>query len=139
VPTSRSPSSSRASSRTTATQSCVATPRPYIEGFHAASADDIGVAGLLRAEAGASGVNETAFRFAHGYDRVPAWLHAPSGREALDVRLRTVVERLEWERGRVTVHARAATVRRSRAWSRVRPWSRCRSACCRRGRRRRAA
>jgi len=82
----------------------------YVEGFHAAPIDRVGVKGLARAESGASGTNETAFRFAHGYDAVTTWLCDPVDGSAppLDVRLDTIVERVAWERGRATVHARRA-------------------------------
>ena len=77
----------------------------YVEGFHAAPPDDVGVHGLAQAEGAASG-NDQAFRIADGYDRVVAWLHdGDVGAGALDVRLGIVVRRIMWERGRVRVHA----------------------------------
>jgi monoamine oxidase len=80
----------------------------YVEGFHAAPVDRAGVRGLARAEAGGSGTNETAFRFAHGYEQVVGWLRAPHGSPPLDVRLGAVAERVEWDERLVIVHARGA-------------------------------
>ncbi len=78
--------------------------RAYVEGFHAAPPNDVGVHGLARAEGAASG-NDQAFRIADGYDRVVAWLRDGDGGDALDVRLGVVVRRIAWEQGSVRVHA----------------------------------
>ena len=75
----------------------------YVEGFHAAPVDDVGVHGLAHAEGAASG-NDLAFRIVDGYDRVVAWLHDGAGL-APEVRLRTVVHRVRWSAGRVRVEA----------------------------------
>lgn len=82
----------------------VAQARAYVEGFHAAPADDAGVHGVAAAEDAASG-DEPAFRFAGGYDQVPRWLLDGAG-PAPDLRLRTVVERVAWGADGVTVEAR---------------------------------
>ena len=77
--------------------------RGYVEGFHAAVSERVSVRALGLAETDVSG-NEQAFRIVDGYDRVPEWLARGAG-EPLDVRLRTVVQRVEWRREHVRVHA----------------------------------
>lgn len=82
----------------------------YVEGFHAAGLDDVGVHGLARAEGAASG-NDQAFRIVDGYDRVVEWLHGGAGAPPA-LRLRTVVHRVRWSAGRVRVEAHGPDTRR---------------------------
>lgn len=81
----------------------------YVEGFHAAPVDDVGVHGLARAEGAASG-NDQAFRIVDGYDRVVAWLHDGAGAPPA-IRLRTVAHRVRWSAGRVRVEAHGPDAR----------------------------
>ncbi|GLC27688.1 flavin monoamine oxidase family protein [Roseisolibacter agri] len=81
----------------------------YVEGFHAAPIDDVGVHGLARAEGAASG-NDQAFRVVDGYDRVAAWLHEGAGAPPR-VRLRTVAHRVRWSAGHVRVEAHGPDAR----------------------------
>jgi monoamine oxidase len=77
----------------------------YVEGFHAAPAEEAGTHGLARAEGAASG-NDDAYRIVDGYDRVVHALLAPPGStQAFELRLRNVVRRVEWRAGEVRVHA----------------------------------
>lgn len=79
----------------------------YVEGFHGAPVDRVGVAWLAQAEEGAAGGGgDVRHQPLGGYDRVPAALRAEiDARGAL--RLNTVVHRIAWRRGAVTVHARS--------------------------------
>ncbi len=76
----------------------------YVEGFHAADANDASERGLAAAEGGTLEATERQLRVLDGYDSVPAVLAAALPRDA--VRLHTVVERIEWRRGSVIVHGR---------------------------------
>jgi monoamine oxidase len=79
----------------------------YVEGFHAAPIGRVGVAWLAQAEEGAAGGGgDVRHQPLGGFDRVPAVLRAEiDARGAL--RLNTVVHRVAWRRGEVTVHARS--------------------------------
>lgn len=79
----------------------------YVEGFHGAPIDRVGVAWLAQAEEGAAGGGgDVRHQPLGGYDRVPAVLRAEiDARGAL--RLNTVVHHIAWSRGAVTVHARS--------------------------------
>jgi monoamine oxidase len=78
--------------------------REFVEGFHAADASRIGERTLATGEEpGLTGEAQRLGRLLDGYDRIPGALA-----DGLDeaIRLRTVVERVEWSRGRVRVVAR---------------------------------
>ena len=80
--------------------------RAFVEGFHAADAARIGERTLAAGEEpGATGEAQRIGRLVSGYDRIPAALA-----EGLEdaIRLRTVVERVTWSRGRVRADARDA-------------------------------
>jgi monoamine oxidase len=87
-----------------------AAARAYVEGFHAGPADRVGVRGLARAEAAASG-DEPAYRVVDGYDAVPRWLAGEPGAASagppLDVRLGAVATRVAWRDRHVAVTAEA--------------------------------
>lgn len=78
--------------------------RNYVEGFHAAVSERVSVRALGVAEDDASG-NEQAFRIVDGWGAVVDWLARGAG-APLDVRLRTVVHRVEWSDAGVRVTAR---------------------------------
>ena len=76
----------------------------FVEGFHAADARLISARAL--ADGGSPGDDpdeQRTMRIANGYDGVPAWLA-----HGLDDRIltRTVVERIEWEKGSVAISGR---------------------------------
>ena len=78
--------------------------RAFVEGFHAADASRIGERALAAGEEpGATGEAQRIGRLLSGYDRIPAAL-ADGVEDA--IRLRTVVERVTWSRGRAAVDAR---------------------------------
>jgi monoamine oxidase len=81
----------------------------YVQGFDAADPDRVGERWLALSEAASRrDDHEHQYRFPDGYDRVADALAARL--PATAIRLATVVRDVEWERGRVTVRARAATV-----------------------------
>jgi monoamine oxidase len=79
----------------------------YVEGFHAAPIDRVGVAWLARAEEGTGGGGgDVRHQPLGGFDRIPRALAALlDARGAL--RLNTVVHRIAWRRGSVDVRVRA--------------------------------
>ena len=91
--------------------------REFVEGFHAADAARIGERTLAAGEEpGASGQAQRIGRLLSGYDAIPAAL-ADEVREA--IRLRTVVDRVTWSRGRARVDARDARGRPHRIRARA--------------------
>jgi monoamine oxidase len=81
----------------------------YVEGFHGAPVDRVGVQWLAQAEEGAAGEGgDVRHQPLGGFGRVAAVLGAElDARGAL--RLNTVVHRIDWRRGAVEVHARSRT------------------------------
>jgi monoamine oxidase len=77
--------------------------RAYVEGFHAARSDRIGVRYLAEAQKRADGEDgQLAFRIPDGYDRVVAWL-ADGLDDGTTIRRGVVVREIRWEPGRVRV------------------------------------
>jgi monoamine oxidase len=76
----------------------------FVQGFHAADPALVSERWLAKGgDPAASQEDERTGRVLDGYDRVPAWL----ARDVFDaVELNTVVTRIEWERGNVTVTCR---------------------------------
>jgi monoamine oxidase len=76
----------------------------YVEGFNAAHAQEISVNALVRAgEAEEKIGGQQSFRIQGGYNFVPRTLLAMCDPQHLRINMDTVVERVEWERGRVSV------------------------------------
>jgi monoamine oxidase len=76
----------------------------YVQGYEAADPNRVGERWLAASEAAsAADHSDRQFRFVNGYDAVPRYLASrlPPG----SVQLSTPVERVEWRRGHVTVHA----------------------------------
>jgi monoamine oxidase len=91
--------------------------REFVEGFHAADATRIGERTLaLGEEPGATGEAQRIGRLVSGYDGIPAAL--ADGLEDA-IRLRAVVERVTWARGRARVDARDARGRQRRVDARA--------------------
>lgn len=90
--------------------------RGYVEGFHAAPLDRVGVRYLLEADQAATIEESAQFHLPGGYDRVIAAL--ARGLAPGSVRLGTTVTAVRWGRGAVEVEAKpvsAAEVERLRA------------------------
>ena len=91
--------------------------RAFVEGFHAADPARASERALAHETAAAEQQSGDDYRVPAGYDRVPTWLRATIPADALH--LETVVERVRWVPGRVTVEARrrdgAATIVSARA------------------------
>jgi monoamine oxidase len=76
----------------------------FIEGFEAAHADRIGIAGLAEEEQAADRIEgHRSFRILNGYHSLMLTLGVPG------VQLKSVVESVEWRRGHATIHVRSAT------------------------------
>lgn len=81
----------------------------YVEGFNAARADLISTRSLaFESQAQDAIGGDQAFRLEEGYDRLPQWLWSECASNA-QLTLSTVVEKIEWRRGHVTVTARSGT------------------------------
>ncbi|HEX6912167.1 MAG TPA: FAD-dependent oxidoreductase, partial [Longimicrobium sp.] len=79
----------------------------YVEGFHGAPVGRVGVRWLAQAEEGSGGGGgEVRHQPLGGFDRVAGALGTVLDARG-ELRLNTVVHRIDWERGSVTVHARA--------------------------------
>ena len=81
--------------------------RKFVEGYHAADPGEIGVRSLVPADEGPSGDAVTQIARVHGgYDQLPRWL---AGELQAELRLRSPVAAIEWQRGRVEVAVRRDT------------------------------
>ena len=77
----------------------------FIEGFDAARAERIGIAGLAKDERAADRIEgDRSFRILNGYHSLLLAIGASA------IRLNTIVERVEWRRGGATVHVRSALI-----------------------------
>jgi monoamine oxidase len=86
----------------------------YVEGFHAAPADRIGVHALAKAEAAAERENGTrAFRLRDGYGAMVSLLARELERLGVRVSTETTVRRLYWEPGHVEAVAETPSGERS--------------------------
>ena len=76
----------------------------YVEGFNAARADVIGIASLVKDQKAADEIDgDRAFRLMNGYDAVPQWLTRGISDLPNKLRLSTVVRKIRWTTGSVTV------------------------------------
>jgi len=81
----------------------------YVEGFHAAPAGRIGVAGLVKVEdAGDEIDGDDDFRLAGGFDEVVEWLRSGLDPRRASVHLNTIVRTIEWSSEGVMVQAVSA-------------------------------
>lgn len=86
-----------------------ATVLRYVEGFHAADVDRVGVHWLATtAQDAGGGGGEVRFHPLGGFGRVPDGLRAVLGATA-DVRLGTVVTEVRWRRGHVELRCRSSS------------------------------
>ncbi|HEX5386649.1 MAG TPA: NAD(P)/FAD-dependent oxidoreductase [Gemmatimonadales bacterium] len=79
----------------------------YLEGFHAARLDRVSAKSIAKAERGAGGSHNGAWRILDGYDAVADALRTYAG-AGLDLRLNTHVRAIHWSPGRVQVIATTA-------------------------------
>jgi monoamine oxidase len=76
----------------------------YVEGFHAAHADRIGVLGLNKTNEAAAEIDDEAqFRPASGYLAIAQWLHDEAVEHGARFCFETVVREIAWSTGSVTV------------------------------------
>ena len=84
------------------TKRAKAMARRYVEGFHAARIDRIGIHGLIRFNEAADQIGgDKSFRLLKGYRGVCAWLHQQAENQGATFQLNTVVTGMNWERDRV--------------------------------------
>ncbi|MDQ3908108.1 MAG: FAD-dependent oxidoreductase [Acidobacteriota bacterium] len=76
--------------------------RLYVEGFHAARAERVGVQGLNRTNRAEEEIDgDEQSRINEGYDRVARWLRESAQASGAEFLLNAVVEDVRWSRGRV--------------------------------------
>ena len=76
----------------------------YVEGFHAAHADQISVKGLIKTNRAAAAIeDEQQFRPTSGYVELAQKLHDEAVAEGASFRFRAVVREIAWSAGAVTV------------------------------------
>ena len=76
----------------------------YVQGFHAAHPERIGVWGLIEGEEATESIGGDAqFRVLNGYSTLVDHLHAQLPPDKCRVRLNAVVRRVSWQRGKVEV------------------------------------
>ena len=90
--------------------------REFVQGFHAADLDEIGIRSLAPAGEPPSGSAARIGRVVEGYDRIPRWLARDLG-DAL--RLHTPVAEIAWERGRAELTLRPESGEISRVVART--------------------
>ncbi len=83
--------------------------RIYVEGFNAARSDSISTGSLVaEADAAEEIDGDRTFRILNGYDSIPMALLVAIPDHASVVRLNSVVEKVQWSRGKVEVTYRSA-------------------------------
>jgi len=81
----------------------------YVEGFHAADVDRVGVHGLIAANEAADSIDgDTAFRFERGYDSLMQALRSEAESYGAALQLDTVVEEISWGAKTSTVRCKPA-------------------------------
>jgi monoamine oxidase len=76
----------------------------YVEGFHAANIDRIGIRGLVRASEAADEIDgEKAFRLVDGYDSLMQSMQAEAESRGAQFHLKTLVKEIRWAADRIEV------------------------------------
>jgi len=76
----------------------------YVEGFHAAHADNVSVHGLNKTNKAADEIDDDKqFRLPNGYSRLAQSLHDDAVARGASFHLNTVVEEVNWMRGQIEV------------------------------------
>ena len=92
----------------------------YVEGFHAARIDRIGIHGLIKANEGADSIaGDRAFRFLDGYSALVQALRAEAESHGAKIRLNTTVKEVLWSDDRVEVVCAVGSGKSSFAGSRA--------------------
>jgi len=92
----------------------------YVEGFHAARIDRIGIHGFIKANEGADSIaGDRAFRFIDGYIALVQALRAEAERHSATIRLNTTVKKILWSDAGVEVVCAVGRGKRSFAGSRA--------------------
>jgi monoamine oxidase len=87
----------------------------YVEGFHAAHADRIGVHGLNKTNEAAEEIeDDKQFRVENGYSQIAQILHDEASAHGAQFHLNTIVEEVNWKRNEVEVVTTAAQRFRAR-------------------------
>jgi monoamine oxidase len=81
----------------------------FVEGYHAAHADRISAVALRASDEETEAPAQ--FRIVNGYDRVMQWLLAGVAPDRGELRLNTMVKRVRWSGGDVTVETTRDTIR----------------------------
>lgn len=80
----------------------------YVEGFNAARGELVSIRSLAKdAEAADEIDGDSSFRFVNGYSSLIQQIISGVNDLRAKLRINCVVERIEWQRGRATVHARS--------------------------------
>ncbi|HEX8073301.1 MAG TPA: NAD(P)/FAD-dependent oxidoreductase [Pyrinomonadaceae bacterium] len=94
--------------------------RTFVQGFHAARPERVGVQGLNLANQAEDEIDgDSSFRVLAGYGRLLEWLAAEACGRGARVQLETVAEEVRWQSGRVEVLARVGEARRTFAAARA--------------------
>ena len=92
--------------------------RGYVEGFNAADAREISIQALAEETAASNKIDgDRVFRFASGYDAVPLHLLRAVPDCHSKLRLNTVVDRVTWRRGSVSISSRNVLTSATQNWS----------------------
>jgi monoamine oxidase len=91
------------------TQRAVSILTRYVEGFHAADVERVGVRGLVAASEAADSIDgDTAFRFERGYHALMEALQAEAESYGAIFQLKTIVREIDWSTDSVIVRCRPA-------------------------------
>src|SRR5436190_8761425 len=84
----------------------------YVEGFHAADAERVGILGLVAASEAADSIDgDTAFRFERGYHALMEALQAEAESYGATFQLKTIAKEIDWSTDSVIVRCRPAGLR----------------------------
>jgi monoamine oxidase len=78
----------------------------YVEGFHAARREIVGIRGLNKENEAADRIDgDKQFRLLDGYDRLVQWLHGEARSRCVTFHLNTIAWEVRWRRNRVELRA----------------------------------
>jgi monoamine oxidase len=80
----------------------------FVEGFHAARAEKIGIQGLIKANQASDQIHgDHSFRIVSGYDSICNWLHDQALAKGAVFHLNSVVEQIQWRKNHVRLTVRS--------------------------------